>query len=127
MTDDLEIYLTSCQVGITASSIAVGIIAEPALAAIFEPYFESSVLAGVGVGGAIAFLLINLVHLTHGEQTPTYLGVERARFVCRYGATPLYNFARVTRRLSSRRRSRQVDAPAVRCRNVRRVARSRSR
>ncbi|EMA16457.1 CNNM domain-containing protein [Haloarcula marismortui] len=93
MTDDLEIYLTSCQVGITASSIAVGIIAEPALAAIFEPYFESSVLAGVGVGGAIAFLLINLVHLTHGEQTPTYLGVERAKFVCRYGATPLYYFA----------------------------------
>ncbi len=69
MTDDLEIYLTSCQVGITASSIAVGIIAEPALAAIFEPYFETSALAGVGIGGAIAFLLINLVHLTHGEQT----------------------------------------------------------
>jgi IMP dehydrogenase len=95
MTDDLEIYLTSCQVGITASSIAVGIIAEPALAAIFEPYFESSVLAGVGLGGAIAFLLINLVHLTHGEQTPTYLGVERAKFVCRYGATPLYYFAKL--------------------------------
>ncbi|EMA11314.1 IMP dehydrogenase [Haloarcula vallismortis] len=94
MTDDLEIYLTSCQVGITASSIAVGIIAEPALAAIFEPYFQSSVLAGVGLGGAIAFLLINLVHLTHGEQTPTYLGVERAKFVCRYGATPLYYFAK---------------------------------
>ena len=35
MTSDLEIYLTSCQVGIMASSIAVGIVAEPALAAIF--------------------------------------------------------------------------------------------
>ncbi|MBV0903705.1 CNNM domain-containing protein [Haloarcula salina] len=93
MTDDLEIYLTSCQVGITASSIAVGIVAEPALAAIFEPYFQSSGLAGVGAGAAIAFLIINLVHLTHGEQTPTYLGVERAKFVCRYGATPLYYFA----------------------------------
>jgi len=93
MTDDLEIYLTSCQVGITASSIAVGIVAEPALAAIFEPYFQSSALAGVGAGAAIAFLIINLVHLTHGEQTPTYLGVERAKFVCRYGATPLYYFA----------------------------------
>ena len=93
MTDDLEIYLTSCQVGITASSIAVGIVAEPALAAIFEPYFQSSALAGVGAGAAIAFLIINLVHLTHGEQTPTYLGVERSKFVCRYGARPLYWFA----------------------------------
>jgi IMP dehydrogenase len=93
MTDSLEIYLTSCQVGITASSIAVGIVAEPALAALFDPFFENSALASVGAGGLIAFLIINLVHLTHGEQTPTYLGVERAKFVCRYGATPLYWFA----------------------------------
>ncbi|GAA0665581.1 hemolysin family protein [Natronoarchaeum mannanilyticum] len=92
MTDDLEIYLTSCQVGITASSIAVGIVAEPALAAIFEPLFAGSVLAAVGGGAVIAFLIINLVHLTHGEQTPTYLGVERSKTVCRYGATPLYWF-----------------------------------
>jgi len=92
MTQNLEIYLTTCQVGITASSIAVGIVAEPALAAIFEPLFENTVLATVGSGAILAFLIINLVHLTHGEQTPTYLGVERSRLVCRYGATPLYWF-----------------------------------
>jgi CBS domain containing-hemolysin-like protein len=68
----------------------VGIVAEPALAAIFEPLFAGSRLAGIGAGALLAFLLINLVHLTHGEQTPTYLGVERSRTVCRYGATPLY-------------------------------------
>ena len=92
MTQNLELYLTTCQVGITASSIAVGIVAEPALAAIFEPLFANSGLAGVGAGALIAFLIINLVHLTHGEQTPTYLGVERSRLVCRYGASPLYWF-----------------------------------
>jgi CBS domain containing-hemolysin-like protein len=92
MTQNLEIYLTTCQVGITASSIAVGIVAEPALAAIFEPLFADSALAGIGTGAFIAFLIINLVHLTHGEQTPTYLGVERSRMVCRYGARPLYVF-----------------------------------
>jgi CBS domain containing-hemolysin-like protein len=92
MTQNLEIYLTTCQVGITASSIAVGIVAEPALAALFEPLFQNSVLATVGSGAILAFLIINLVHLTHGEQTPTYLGVERSRMVCRYGATPLYWF-----------------------------------
>jgi len=95
MTDDLEIYLTSCQVGITASSIAVGIVAEPALASLFEPVFEATVLASVGAGGVVAFLIINLLHLTHGEQTPTYLGVERSKFVVRYGAAPLYWFARL--------------------------------
>lgn len=94
MTDDLEIYLTSCQVGITASSIAVGIVAEPALAALFEPYLANTFLASVGAGGILAFLVINLLHLTHGEQTPTYLGVERTKTVCRYGAAPLYYFAK---------------------------------
>ncbi|SFG52945.1 Hemolysin, contains CBS domains [Halopelagius inordinatus] len=97
MTDELEIYLTSCQVGITASSIAVGIVAEPALAAMFEPFFENTAFASIGAGGLLAFGLINLVHLTHGEQTPTYLGVERTKMVCRYGATPLYWFAWVIR------------------------------
>jgi len=95
MTQNLELYLTTCQVGITASSIAVGIVAEPALAALFEPAFEDTALAAVGSGAILAFLIINLVHLTHGEQTPTYLGVERSRWVCRYGATPLYWFHRV--------------------------------
>jgi CBS domain containing-hemolysin-like protein len=92
MTSDLELYLTTCQVGITASSIAVGIVAEPALAALFEPLFGGTALATVGAGAFIAYLIINLVHLTHGEQAPTYLGVERSRLVCRYGATPLHYF-----------------------------------
>ncbi len=95
MTQDLEIYLTTCQVGITASSIAVGVVAEPALAALFEPVFAETALAAIGSGAILAFLLLNLVHLTHGEQTPTYLGVERSRLVCRYGATPLYWFHRL--------------------------------
>jgi CBS domain containing-hemolysin-like protein len=95
MTDDLELYLTTCQVGITASSIAVGIVAEPALAALFEPLFGGTFLATVGAGALLAYFIINLIHLTHGEQTPTYLGVERSRFVCRYGATPLYYFYRL--------------------------------
>ncbi len=92
MTQDLELYLTTCQVGITASSIAVGIVAEPALAALFEPLFAGSTLATIGAGALIAYFIINLVHLTHGEQAPTYLGVERSRLVCRYGAAPLHWF-----------------------------------
>lgn len=95
MTQDLEIYLTSCQVGISATSIAVGIVAEPALASLIEPYIENTLLASIGAGGILAFVIINLLHLTHGEQTPTYLGVERTQFVARYGATPLYWFAKL--------------------------------
>ncbi|WP_254767671.1 CNNM domain-containing protein [Salinilacihabitans rarus] len=95
MTEDLEFYLTTCQIWISGTSIALGIVAEPGLAAVFEPIFENTVLASAGAGSMLGFLLINLVHLTHGEQTPTYLGVERSKQVCKYGARPLYWFAKV--------------------------------
>ena len=95
MTNDLEFYLTTCQVWISGTSIALGIIAEPGLAALFEPVFENTTLASIGAGSLLGFLLINLIHLTHGEQTPTYLGVERSKQVARYGARPLYWFAKI--------------------------------
>jgi len=95
MTHDLEFYLTTCQVWISGTSIALGIIAEPGLAALFEPLFANTTLASVGAGSLLGFLIINLVHLTHGEQTPTYLGVERSKQVARYGARPLYWFAKI--------------------------------
>ena len=93
MTDDLEFYLTTCQVWISGTSIALGIVAEPGLAALFAPLFENTALASAGAGSLLGFFLINMVHLTHGEQTPTYLGVERSKQVARYGARPLYWFA----------------------------------
>ncbi|MDF9745327.1 CNNM domain-containing protein [Natrinema salsiterrestre] len=97
MTEDLEIYLTGCQVGITAASIALGIVAEPALAALFEPLFGGTVLASIGAGVILAYIIVSLVHKVYGEQAPTYLGVERSKQVCRYGATPLYWFTWVIR------------------------------
>jgi len=95
MTNDLEFYLTTCQVWISGTSIALGIVAEPGLAALLEPLFENTTLASIGAGSLLGFLLINLVHLTHGEQTPTYLGVERSKQVAQYGARPLYWFAKI--------------------------------
>jgi len=93
MTDDLEFYLTTCQVWISGTSIALGIVAEPGLAALFAPLFENTALASAGAGSLLGFFVINMVHLTHGEQTPTYLGVERSKQVAQYGARPLYWFA----------------------------------
>jgi CBS domain containing-hemolysin-like protein len=72
-------------------------VAEPALAAILKPLFGGTVLASVGAGVFLAYLIVNLVHVVYGEQTPTYLGVERSKQVCRYGATPLYWFTRIIR------------------------------
>ena len=80
MTEQLEIYLTGCQLGITASSILLGVIAEPAITALLE-----KVVGAVGLPPGtrhalsitVAVVLINLIHKIWGEQAPTYLGVER--------------------------------------------------
>lgn len=99
ITDQLEIYLTGCQLGITTSSILLGVIAEPAFTYLFRPFFE---LVGVpesashGVSIVVAIVFINLVHKIWGEQTPTYLGVERPRQVARHTAWGLYAWTTAT-------------------------------
>ena len=93
MTERLEIYLTSCQVGITTTSILLGVIAEPAVTLLLQPIID---LIGIGprsthlVAITVGVILINLAHTVWGEQTPTYLGVERAKTVARYCARPHY-------------------------------------
>ena len=99
MTERLEIHLTGCQLGITSSSILLGIVAEPAVTRLFE--------LGVGwapVGGTarhltavvVAVVFINLVHKIWGEQAPTYLGVEKPLAVLERLAVPLRWWTRIT-------------------------------
>lgn len=98
MTGELEIYLTGCQLGITTSSILLGVIAEPAVSVVLEP-----VLGLFGLGGAtlttvsvvVAVVIINLIHKIWGEQAPTYLGVERPKAVASYLMPGLYWWTRV--------------------------------
>jgi len=89
MTERLEIYLTGCQLGITTSSILLGVVAEPAFTWLLRPVLELIGIPAAIVPGAsvvLAVVVINLIHKVWGEQTPTYLGVERPRQVARYAA-----------------------------------------
>ncbi|ESP89938.1 CNNM domain-containing protein [Candidatus Halobonum tyrrellensis] len=104
MTERLEIFLSGCQLGITICSVGLGFVAEPALAAVLDPVLRSIGVAGLlgpGSGGhaalavALALVIINLLHLTVGEQAPTYLGIERSKQVAKFGAPILYWWTRV--------------------------------
>ncbi len=99
MTEQLEIYLSGCQLGITISSVGLGFLAEPALATVIDPVVRASGLAGLVGGGSgghaalsvvLALVVVNLLHVIVGEQAPTYLGIERTKLVARYGAPVLY-------------------------------------
>lgn len=99
MTERLEIYLTGCQLGITSSSILLGVIAEPAFTRLLRPAVglfgvSDAVLQGTSV--VLAVVVINLIHKIWGEQTPTYLGVERPRQVAYYTAPLLYGWTTIT-------------------------------
>jgi CBS domain containing-hemolysin-like protein len=92
ITNQLEIYLTGCQLGITASSILLGVVAEPAFTYLFQPLFELLGLSEAlthAISVVVGIVLINLIHKIWGEQTPTYLGVERPRQVARRTAWAL--------------------------------------
>lgn len=100
MTERLEIYLSGCQVGITVMSVGLGVVAEPALAAVVDPLLKSFGLVASSGGHAaisviISLAIINLMHVIIGEQAPTYLGIERAKFVAAYGSGPLYWWAKL--------------------------------
>jgi CBS domain containing-hemolysin-like protein len=92
MQQELEFHLTGCQVGITFTSILLGVVAEPALTYALMPIFE---FVGIGPEQAPVFsvvaavVVINLIHTVWGEQAPTYLGVERPKQVARWLAPTL--------------------------------------
>lgn len=99
MVDRLEIYLTGCQLGITTTSILLGIVAEPAVTAVISP-----VVAALGLGATttstvaiiLAVVVINLVHKIWGEQAPTYLGVEKPVEIARLTAPIHFWWTRTT-------------------------------
>lgn len=100
MTERLEIYLTGCQLGITTSSILLGVVTEPAVTALLE---TAAGVTGLATGSrhlvsvVVAVVLINLVHKIWGEQAPTYLGVERPLRVLERLAPALWWWTKVTK------------------------------
>jgi CBS domain containing-hemolysin-like protein len=98
MTERLEIFLSGCQVGITICSVGLGVVAEPAVTAVFGPLLGA---VGVTSGGhttlsvLLALAVVNLLHVVVGEQAPTYLGIERAKLVAGYGSGPLYAWTKL--------------------------------
>lgn len=99
MTEKLEIYLTGCQLGISVSSILLGVVAEPAVTHVLRPAFEFVGIPEPHVSTAsviVAVVLMNLAHKIWGEQAPTYLGVERPLDVARVLSPILYWWTKIT-------------------------------
>lgn len=92
MTEKLEIHLTGCQVGITSTSILLGVIAEPGVTKLINMAIPAGIgsFSSHGISIFLSLLVINFAHTVWGEQAPTYLGVERSKQIARYFARPLH-------------------------------------
>lgn len=98
MTETLEIYLTGCQIGIGFTSVLLGVITEPAVTWMIEWLFGLALTnpaTAHGVSITLSVILINIAHTIWAEQTPTYLGIEKARFILSYCAIPHYYWTKL--------------------------------
>lgn len=99
LTDHIDAYLSACQVGITAASLALGIVGEPAVARVIEPAFGWLIAVSEPafhvVSFGVAFGLITYLHIVVGEQAPKYFAIQRPLPTTLWIAYPLELFYRV--------------------------------
>jgi CBS domain containing-hemolysin-like protein len=95
--DDIDEYLSACQLGITMASIGIGFLGEPAVAELVEPVFGGfSHGVAVAISVAIAYALVTSLHVVVGEQAPKLFAIARPEGSARRLASPLRWFRRIT-------------------------------
>ena len=92
--DQVDVYVATCQVGITLASLGIGFLGEPALAELLEPLFGNffAHTASVAISIALAFTIVTFLHVILGEQAPKMLAIARAESVLMRIAPPLSFF-----------------------------------
>ena len=106
MLSNLNAYISATQFGITLSSLGLGWIGEPAVAALLEPlllWVAETTGAGFLVAGpvlhtisfTIAFSVITFLHIVFGELAPKTAALELAERVSFLVAVPLQLFYKV--------------------------------
>jgi CBS domain containing-hemolysin-like protein len=95
--DDIDEYLSACQLGITMASIGIGFLGEPAVAKLIEPIFGGlSHGVAVAISVAIAYALVTSLHVVAGEQAPKLFAIARPEGTARRLTGVLTWFRRIT-------------------------------
>lgn len=98
LIDNLDDYLSACQLGITVTALGLGWLGEPTVKRLLHPVFE-----GLDINKAIAtflsfliaFLLITYLHVVIGELAPKTIAIQKAEAVTLLLARPLIFFHKV--------------------------------
>ena len=93
---NLDAYLSVCQLGITLSSLGLGWLGEPAVAALLRPLLDMlgivnpAVISSLSV--AVGFTLITFLHVVFGELVPKSISIQKAETTVMLLALPMRVF-----------------------------------
>nr|WP_232217956.1 hemolysin family protein [Brochothrix campestris] len=96
--NNLDAYLSACQLGITLTSLGLGWLGEPTIAHLLEPvfnYFNLPAAAVSLISFIIAFSIITYLHVVVGELVPKTMAITKTEQVTLAVAKPLNVFYRV--------------------------------
>lgn len=99
VANDLDYYLSACQLGITITALVLGALGEPTVEKLLHPVFESlevpDALATV-LSYAIALSIVTFLHVVLGELAPKTLAIQFSERMTLLLAPPLYWFGKIT-------------------------------
>lgn len=101
VTRNLDAYLSAGQLGITLTSIALGIFGEPYVSIVIQPLlFKIGVTSEAAVRWCsilAAYGLVTYLHVVFGEQAPKVLAIRKSLATTLWIARPLHLFYLLTR------------------------------
>ncbi|MDR0620949.1 MAG: hemolysin family protein, partial [Deltaproteobacteria bacterium] len=94
--NNLEDYLSVCQLGITLASLGLGWLGEPAVASLLRPALGFFGLENPTVVHSLSvvtgFVIITFIHVTFGELAPKNLSIRGAEWTALWLALPMRLF-----------------------------------
>ncbi len=92
----LDAYLSACQLGITLASLGLGWVGEPAVAELIAPLLAKIAVTSPEIIKAaaffIAFFIISYLHIVVGELAPKSWAIRQPERLSLWTAVPLYLF-----------------------------------
>lgn len=99
ISENVNAYLSACQLGITLASLAIGWLGEPAVSSVIHAPLASLGIPDAAVSAiavAIGFIIITALHVILGELVPKSLAILNTERYALFSAAPLYWFYRIT-------------------------------
>ncbi|MTH54379.1 DUF21 domain-containing protein [Bacillus mangrovi] len=98
VVDDLDYYLSACQLGITVTALGLGAFSKPFVKELMGPVFEwinvSDGAASI-ISYAISLSVVTYLHVVIGEMAPKTLAIEFSEKTTLLLAGPLYWFGKI--------------------------------